>query len=88
MIRNSIMKLRPISLALLLATLTLVGCKDSEKTSSGKPGAEQAQTTTLSEGTGERVSVSPPDPLLVTVPPNFGAQIKVTPAGNTQTRGL
>ena len=49
MIRNSIMKLRPISLALLLATLTLVGCKDSEKTSSGKPGAEQAQTTTLSE---------------------------------------
>ncbi|HRH75067.1 MAG TPA: hypothetical protein PLM62_18405, partial [Zoogloea sp.] len=77
------MKLRPTTLAMLMAALVLAGCKDAEK-STGKPAASEQATTALSEGTGEAVSVAPPDPLLVTVPPNFGAPIKVTPAGNTQ----
>jgi cobalt-zinc-cadmium efflux system membrane fusion protein len=76
------MKLRPTALAMLMAALVLAGCKDAQKPA-GKPAAEQGSTT-LSEGTGDAVSVAPPDPLLVTVPPNFGAPIKVTSAGNTQ----
>jgi cobalt-zinc-cadmium efflux system membrane fusion protein len=76
------MKLRPTALAMLMAALVLAGCKDAQKPA-GKSAAEQGSTT-LSEGTGDAVSVAPPDPLLVTVPPNFGAPIKVTSAGNTQ----
>ncbi len=78
------MKLRPTSLALLMSALVLAACQDSGKAPAGKAGNEQPAQTTLSEGTGEPVSVAPPDPLLVTVPPNFGAPIKVTSAGNTQ----
>ena len=84
MIRNLPMKLRPTTLAMLMAALVLAGCKDAQKPA-GKPAAAAEQTaTTLSEGTGDAVSVAPPDPLLVTVPANFGAPIKVTSAGNTQ----
>lgn len=84
MIRNLPMKLRPTTLAILMAAMVLAACKDAPN-SAGKPAATAEQaTTTLSEGTGEAVSVAPPDPLLVTVPPNFGAPIKVTSAGNTQ----
>jgi len=78
------MKLRPTSLALLMSALVLAARQDSGKAPAGKAGNEQPAQTTLSEGTGEPVSVAPPDPLLVTVPPNFGAPIKVTSAGNTQ----
>lgn len=78
------MKLRPTTLAMLMAALALAACKDAPKPA-GKPAATAEQAaTTLSEGTGDAVSVAPPDPLLVTVPPNFGAPIKVTSAGNTQ----
>jgi len=84
MIRNLPMKLRPTTLAMLMAALALAACKDAPKPA-GKPAATAEQAaTTLSEGTGDAVSVAPPDPLLVTVPPNFGAPIKVTSAGNTQ----
>lgn len=84
MIRNFPMKLRPTTLAMLMAALVLAACKDAPKPA-GKPAAAAEQaSTTLSEGTGDTVSVAPPDPLLVTVPPNFGAPIKVTSAGNTQ----
>lgn len=86
MIRNLPMKLRPISLAILMAALVLAGCKDSPKTA-GKPAGDQTSTT-LSEGTGETVKVAPPDPMVVSVPSDFGAEIKVTAAGNTQVSDI
>lgn len=82
MIRIPIMKLRPINLAILLAALVLGGCK--EASSPATKGSDNASATTLSEGAGAEMKVSPPDPALVTVPPAFGAEIKVMPAGETQ----
>lgn len=82
MIRIPIMKLRPINLAILLAALVLSGCK--EASSPATKGSDNASATTLSEGTGAEMKVSPPEPGLVTVPPAFGAEIKVMPAGETQ----
>ncbi|NML26247.1 efflux RND transporter periplasmic adaptor subunit [Zoogloea dura] len=76
------MKLRPINLAILLAALVLGGCK--EASSPATKAGDNATATTLSEGTGAEIKVSPPDPALVTVPPAFGAEIKVMPAGQTQ----
>jgi cobalt-zinc-cadmium efflux system membrane fusion protein len=82
MIRIPTMKLRPINLAILLAALVLGGCK--EASSPATKAGDNATATTLSEGTGAEIKVSPPDPALVTVPPAFGAEIKVMPAGQTQ----
>lgn len=76
------MKLRPINLAILLAALVLGGCK--EASSPATKAGDNGTATTLSEGTGAEIKVSPPDPALVTVPPAFGAEIKVMPAGQTQ----
>lgn len=76
------MKLRPINLAILLAALVLGGCK--EASSPASKASENGSATTLSEGTGAEIKVSPPDPALVSVPPAFGAEIKVMPAGQTQ----
>lgn len=82
MIRIPNMKLRPINLAILMAVLVLGGCK--EASSPATKGSENNAAITLSEGAGAEMKVSPPEPGLVTVPPAFGAEIKVMPAGETQ----
>ncbi|KAB2965378.1 efflux RND transporter periplasmic adaptor subunit [Zoogloea sp.] len=76
------MKLKPIHLAILMAALVLGGCKEASRPAA--KATDNGSATTLSEGTGAEIKVSPPDPGLVTVPPAFGAEIKVMPAGQTQ----
>jgi len=69
------LKLQPLALAMLTATLVLAGCKDASSPA-GKLPADEVSTA-LDAG----AKVDKPDPLLVSVPADFGADIKVTPAG-------
>ena len=73
------MKPNALALAVLTAALILAGCKDSPK-----PGATTAPTAAaLTEAATGETDVPVPDPLAVTVPANFGAEIKVAPVGAT-----
>lgn len=73
------MKPNVLALAVLTAALILAGCKDSPK-----PGATTAPTAAaLTEAATGETDVPVPDPLAVTVPANFGAEIKVAPVGAT-----
>lgn len=73
------MKPNALALAVLTATLILAGCKDSPK-----PGATSAPTAAaLTEAATGETEVPVADPLAVTVPANFGAEIKVAPVGAT-----
>ena len=69
------LKLQPLALAMLTATLVLAGCKDASSPA-GKLPADEVSTA-LDAG----AKADKPDPLLVSVPADFGADIKVTPAG-------
>ncbi|MDD3352695.1 efflux RND transporter periplasmic adaptor subunit [Zoogloea sp.] len=75
------MKLSPITLAALVAALALGACKDPAQSSATQAAGD---STLLSEGVGTEIKVAPPDPMVVSVPPSFGAEIKVLPAGKTQ----
>lgn len=73
------MKPNALALAVLTAALILAGCKDSPK-----PGATSAPTAAaLTEAATGETEVPVADPLAVTVPANFGAEIKVAPVGAT-----
>ncbi|WP_300437645.1 efflux RND transporter periplasmic adaptor subunit [Zoogloea sp.] len=73
------MKPNALALAVLTAALILAGCKDSPK-----PGATTAPTAAaLTEAATGETEVPVADPLAVTVPANFGADIKVAPVGAT-----
>ena len=73
------MKPNALALAVLTAALILAGCKDSPK-----PGATTAPTAAaLTEAATGETEVPVADPLAVTVPANFGAEIKVAPVGAT-----
>ena len=73
------MKPNALALAVLTAALILAGCKDSPK-----PGATSAPTAAaLTEAATGETEVPVADPLAVTVPANFGADIKVAPVGAT-----
>lgn len=73
------MKPNVLALAVLTAALILAGCKDSPK-----PGATTAPTAAaLTEAATGETEVPVADPLAVTVPANFGAEIKVAPVGAT-----
>ena len=69
------LKLQPLALAMLTATLVLAGCKDASSPA-GKLPADEVSTA-LDAG----AKADKPDPLRVSVPADFGADIKVTPAG-------
>ena len=69
------LKLQPLALAMLTATLVLAGCKDASSPA-GKLPADEVSTA-LDTG----AKADKPDPLRVSVPADFGADIKVTPAG-------
>ncbi|MBL8434146.1 MAG: efflux RND transporter periplasmic adaptor subunit [Zoogloea sp.] len=60
---------------MLTATLVLAGCKDAPNPQ-GKPPGDEISTALDSGAKAEK-----PDPLLVSVPANFGADLKVAPAG-------
>ena len=68
-------KFQPLALAMLAATLVLAGCKDASSPE-GKPPADEVSTALEGGAKPEK-----PDPLLVSVPANFGADLKVAPAG-------
>lgn len=68
-------KFQPLALAMLTATLVLAGCKDAPNPQ-GKPPGDEISTALDSGAKAEK-----PDPLLVSVPANFGADLKVAPAG-------
>ena len=73
------MKPNALALAVLTAALILAGCKDSPK-----PGATTEPTAAaLTEAATGETEVPVADPLAVTVPANFGAEIKVAPVGAT-----
>jgi multidrug efflux pump subunit AcrA (membrane-fusion protein) len=63
-----------LALAMLTATLVLAGCKDASSPA-GKPPADEVSTALDAGAKAE------PDPLLVSVAADFGADIKVAPAG-------
>ena len=69
------LKLQPLALAMLTAMLVLAGCKDASSPA-GKLPADEVSTA-LDAG----AKADKPDPLRVSVPADFGADIKVTPAG-------
>lgn len=68
-------KFQPLALAMLAATLVLAGCKDASSPA-GKLPADEVSTALDAGAKAEK-----PDPLLVSVPANFGADLKVAPAG-------
>ena len=73
------MKPNALALAVLTAALVLSGCKDS-----AKPGAQTAPSApALTEAATGEPAVAPVDPLTVSVPPGFGAEIRVAPVGAT-----
>lgn len=73
------MKPNALALAVLTAALILAGCKDSPK-----PGVTTEPTAAaLTEAATGEADVPVADPLAVTVPANFGAEIKVAPVGAT-----
>ena len=73
------MKPNALALAVLTAALVLAGCKDS-----AKPGAQTAPSApALTEAATGEPAVAPVDPLTVSVPPGFGAEIRVAPVGAT-----
>ena len=79
MIRNIPMKPHAIALAVLTAAflgLPLAGCKDA-----AKPGAKASVTSpaALTEMATGEPDAAPADLLLVSVPPDFGAEIRVAP---------
>ena len=69
------LKLQPLALAVLTAAFLLAGCKDKAP-SAGKPPADEISTA-LDGG----AKADKPDPLVVSVAADFGADIKVAPAG-------
>ena len=73
------MKPNALALAVLTAALVLSGCKDS-----AKPGAQTAPSApALTEAATGEPAAAPVDPLTVSVPPGFGAEIRVAPVGAT-----
>ncbi len=77
------MKLRPITLAMLMATLVLSACSKDAAQTTDKPAADANGTAALAEGSGTEIKVATPDAALVKVPAGFGAELKVTPAGQS-----
>lgn len=69
------LKIQPLALAMLTAMLVLAGCKDASSPA-GKPPADEVSTALDVGAKAEK-----PDPLLVSVAADFGADIKVAPAG-------
>lgn len=69
------LKIQPLALAMLTAMLVLAGCKDASSPA-GKLPADEVSTA-LDAG----AKAQKPDPLLVSVAANFGADLKVAPAG-------
>lgn len=69
------LKLQPLALAMLTAMFVLAGCKEASSPA-GKLPADEVSTALDSGAKAEK-----PDPLLVSVPANFGADLKVAPAG-------
>lgn len=88
MIRTTSMKssvpFSSLPLAVLMAALIgvpLAGCQES--TPPAGKAAAPAVATVLSEGAPTEAEATPTDPLVVAVPPGFGADLRVAPVGAT-----
>ena len=75
------LKIQPLALAMLTATLVLAGCKDASSPA-GKLPADEVSTA-LDAG----AKVDKPDPLLVSVPADFGGDSNTLIIHNEDTPG-
>ncbi len=76
------MKPQALTLAVLTAALLLAGCQDSTPPGARAAAAPATAAALTEVATGEP-DAPPPDPLLVRVPPGFGAELRVVPVGAT-----